>query len=119
VVECRRNPGCGVVASLALLRKTGLRVIGICSAVEILNVATVAVGRRALEFSADVAGRAFQSRVRSGERKSREFQVIELRVVPSIGAMASLAGAGKIQRLVVRIYRFLKISRVAGDASRR
>ena len=55
VIERSGNPCRSRVAQLALLRKTGLRVIWIRRAVEVLSMATVAISCRALKLPVDVA----------------------------------------------------------------
>jgi hypothetical protein len=119
MVECGGNPRGRVVAGLALMRKTGLRVIGIRGAVEVGHMAAIAIRRRALELSSDVASGAFERGVRAGERKAGHFQVIELRVIPGVEAVARLASARKIQRLVIGIGRLLEIAGVAGNTGGR
>lgn len=119
MIERGGSPRGRVVAGLALMRKASLRVIGIGRPVEIVHMAAVAIGWRALELSSDVARGAFERGVGAGERKAGHFQVIELRVIPRVEAVARLASAWKIQRLVIGIDRLLKIGRVARDASGR
>lgn len=79
VVKRRRRPGGGGVTGLAGLRETELHVVRVLRLLEIRQVATDAGGRRALIFSAQVAGGTVEGGVRPGKRKSGEFQVIELR----------------------------------------
>lgn len=86
--------------------------------VEIGRMAAVAIGGRSLEFAADVARGAFQGGMRSGERETCKFQVVELSVVPGIESVTSLACAREIQRLVIRVRRLLKFGNVAGHAIR-
>lgn len=100
------------MAGLALRGKPRLCVIRVVRSVEIGHVAAIAIRRSALKFASDVAGRAFQRRVRSREREACKFQVIEFRVVPRIEPMARLAGAGKIQLSVAWIDGLLEIGRV-------
>ncbi len=119
MIERGSQPGRGVVAGRAVGRKSRLDVIGIAGPFKILRVATIAIRRRALEFSANVAGGAFKGGMSSGQRKSREFQVIELRAEPGVCCVAAFAGRGKPQCFMVRGDRRLKIFDMAGQTSRR
>jgi len=79
-------------------------------------MAAVAIRRRALEFSTDVAVRARKRRVRAGESEAGELQVVKLGVEPGVRAMARFAGRGEVERLVVRVQGLLVIRGVAGNA---
>lgn len=78
VIKRRRLPRHCRMASRARRRNSGLHMRRICRSVEVLDVAAVAIGWRALIFSADVARYTVQCRMRAGQRISRKFQMIEL-----------------------------------------
>ena len=116
VIERRGNPCRRCVAGLALLRNACLNVGWVRRGVEILGMAAVAIRRRALESSADVARGALERRVRAGESEPGELEMVELGVEPGVRAVARFAGRGEVERLVVRIHGFLEIRVVARKA---
>src|SRR5581483_1674300 len=116
MVEVRRLPGRGVMATLAGLGEVRLHVIGILCALKIFQVTTHAVRRGAFVFSADMACVAVQRGVRAGKRKPGELQVIEGSAEPGIGAMALLAGDRKSSLNVTGAGGRLVIIGVAGIA---
>jgi hypothetical protein len=77
VIKRCRLPGHRAMAGLAGLRHTQRHVVGIRGLLIIRQMATDAVGRRAGEFSSNMARVAFECGVRTGQGKAREFQVIE------------------------------------------
>ena len=86
--------------------------IGVRGPLEILGVATVAIGGRACEFAVDVALRADDADVRAGEWK-RRFRMIEIGSGPTGGVVAGGAIGWKSGRDVIGIRGFLKILGVA------
>ena len=115
VVKGRRGPGrCGV-AQLALQREPGDHVIRVGCRVEILRVARRAARVGDVVIAVDVALRALQRDVRSGERKARGA-VIECCARPRDGAVARVAGRREASLHVIRVGRGLKILHVAGRA---
>ena len=119
MVEVRRLPGRGVMATLASLREVRLHVIGILCALKILQVATHTVRRRAFVFAADMACVAVQRGVCAGKREARKLQVVECSAEPGVDTVALLAGDGKSGLNVTRASGCLVIVSVAGIALRR
>jgi len=115
VVERGAQPSGRAVALGAGLRKADLDVVGILGAVEIFQMATDAVGGRALVLSAHVAGRALQRGMGAGERKAGAV-VIETGRNPRCRVVAYLALLRESGRSVVRVIGVLEILQVAGHA---
>ena len=78
VIERRRLPCRRGVAALAGLREACLHMVRIGCLLEIGEVATHAGRRSASKFPANVAGVAFQRKVRSSQREAGEFQMVKL-----------------------------------------
>ncbi len=97
VIESGAQPGGSVVAGGTIGGKSRLNVIGITGPFKIFRVATVTIGWRAFELSADMARGAFEGSVRSGESETREFQVIELGAEPGVYGVAAFAGGGEAE----------------------
>jgi len=117
VVKSRIQPARRVVAGRAERGcETSLRVGRVVRGVVILRVAAVAIRRCAFEFPADVASRAFQSCVHACQGEAREFQVVEFRAKPGIGAVTGFAGRREPRSFVIRRDRPLEVGRVAGKA---
>lgn len=119
MIEHCRLPGRGVVAQLASLGKSRLRVIGVRRPLEILQVAGDAGRAGQVVVIVDVAIATLSRRhhVRSGEGKIYQ-RMVEVRRLPRHRAVALLAGLRKICRNVVGIARSLKVLQVAGHAGR-
>jgi len=118
VIKSCRLPGLGAVAGLAGLGETQGDVIGIGSLAKIREMAAHAVGRRALELAADVAGQTVQACVHAGQCETRVFQVVKLGAKPVVHAVALLAGGGEIGGHVAGARRVLVILSVTGIALR-
>lgn len=102
VIERCAGPCGGVMAEPAILRKAELQVVGIRRLLKILQMATVAIGRRIGELAVDVALRTAHGGMRAGQRK-RSAVVIELCSLPVRSAVASVAGGRKTALRMVRI----------------
>jgi len=89
------------MAGGAVVRKSGSGVIWILSCVEIRDVAPKAVCRCSSKSSGNVTGRASQRGVRAHQLESGERRVIELRPLPPVHAVATLAFGGKLGRKVI------------------
>ena len=83
------------MATLAGLRETGLRVVGVRCLLKIRQVATHAGCRRPGKFSSDVAGHAIKRAVRSSQGESSLLEVVEFCSQPVVGVVALLAGCGE------------------------
>jgi hypothetical protein len=116
MIETGGDPSGCRVAGLALLRETSLNVIRIRGPVVVLRVAAVAVRRRALKLTVDMARRARERRMSARQREARKFEVVKLRVKPCIRAVAGFAGWRKVESLVVGLNCVLKIRGMARDA---
>lgn len=119
VVERCVSPVTGAVALLTSLRKTRSDVVGICGALEILQMATHArVGAKG-KVIVGVAIRALprRYRVHSREWEIRKI-VIKRRVRPVARIVALIASLRKIRSDVVRVRRALEIFQVTCYARR-
>ena len=83
VIEYRASPRCRRVANRAVRRETRLHVIRIRCALVILDVARIAIGRRARKFTVDVALHTGDVHMSAGQRKLCEPVVIESRACPA------------------------------------
>ena len=119
VIEIGRLPGGGRVALLAGLRHAGGHVIGIGGFLIVRQVTAHTVCRGALISPAHVAGRAFQCRVHSGQRKAGKPQMVEFHSHPRIHAVTLNAAGGKARGQVVGTGGLLESLGVAGVAIRR
>ena len=117
VIESGTGPVGGVVALCAGLRKAGLYVIRICGGVEIRLMAADAGRVRAgqIVVTVDVALRALQRRVRTGQRESRRG-VVEGRSSPCRSRVALLAGRREARLDVVRIGGAIEVLHMARGA---
>ena len=102
----------------AVLRKARLHVIGILRAREILQVTASAVHTGKVEIPVDVAGRAVERGVHSGQREASELGVVEGRPQPAIHVVAGLAGGRETGRHMIRKLCLRKRLRVTGNAIR-
>jgi hypothetical protein len=82
VIESRTVPRSRGVALLASGRETGLHVIGIRGALEILQVARTAIRRGTRKLTIDVTLRAGHIHVPAGQREFCKGVVIERRHIP-------------------------------------
>ena len=119
VIERCWIPRTRTVASLARRGEAGLRMRRIIRFIEIRHVAAVAGRRRVVELPTRVAGGAIQIRVRAGQGKPGELQVIKLRAHPVVHGMALLAGDRQAESHVVDPHRLgadkvLLVARIAG-----
>jgi len=121
VIESRRIPGAGVVASLARRRESCLRVGRIVGLVEVRHVTPDAGSWSPYELVACVACIAVQGCVRPRQSETRELQVVELCAHPVVHRVALFAGRRQIQRDVIdaRRLRIHEIPLVTGEAHRR
>ena len=92
MVERRRDPGCCSVANVALLWESCGYMVRIGGAAVVLDMACHASCRRALEFPPEMACRAVQPGMHSGQGVSGQFQVIEFGAEPCIDGVTLLAG---------------------------
>ena len=96
VVEGRRRPGSGGVASGAFAREAGLNMIGISGRIEVLAVAGIAIGRSPFEPSAHVTRGTREGRMHTGQRELRKSRMIKLGSQPCVErAMTVLACRGE------------------------
>ena len=119
MVEIRRLPGGGVVASLAGLGEIERYVIRIVGVLEISQMAPYAIGGRAFELGAEMAGIAIQRGVCSRQRESGELQVIKGGAKPAIHAVALLASRREPRGHMARTRGCPEILGMAGIALRR
>ena len=119
VVERCVSPVIGAVALLASLRKTRSDVVGICGALEILQMATHARVGAEGEVIVGVAIRALprRYRVHSREWEIRKI-VVKRRVCPVARVVALFASLREIRSDVARVRRALEILQVACYACR-
>ena len=115
VVKIHIHPRTGVVAGGATGGKSRGDVIRVFCGGKVLGMATQAIGGRALEVPAGVAGVAVQGGMHAGERKAGKAPVIELHAKPGVHAVAVLAGAGETGSGVIGIGGLLKLRRVAAQ----
>jgi hypothetical protein len=92
MVERRWDPGRRSVANVALLWKSCGYMVRIGGASVVLNMARHASCRRALELASEMARRAVQLGMHSGQGVSGQFQMIKFGAEPSIDCMTLLAG---------------------------
>lgn len=120
MIEYRRSPPCCRVTLAAILGKIPRHVTRIACRLEILEVAVHASRRRQVVIAVHVAIRALprRHRVHSGQGKSCAA-VIEVRIEPTVGAVACLAGHREFARCVIRVRGACIIGLVAGVALRR
>ena len=116
VVEGGAQPGGRGVALRAGLREADLDMVGVLGAVEIFQMATDAVGRRALVLSAHVAGRTVEAGVGAGERKARQGAMVKASAGPGVGRMALLALRREAKRRVAECLGVQVRTHVAADA---
>ena len=107
------------MALLTSLRESGLHVVRIGGAIEVLHVARGAIGRRSDELTIDMALRTRHADVRPGQREFRESVVIESRRIPRAGVMARLTRGREAGLGVRRVVGLIKVRHVAAIASRR
>ena len=118
VIESRRLPGAGRVASLAGLRQVQPHMAGVGRLAEIRQVASHAIRGRAFEFSSDVASCAADCGVHPSQRKISVLQMIEVHSKPVVEAVALFAGGGETGGHVAGAGGCLVVLRVAGVALR-
>ncbi len=106
------------MAERAILRKRGGHVVGVVRGGEIVSMAAKAGDRRSGEPVPDMALRAGQSGVRSGQSKTRDLGVIEPGPLPYVHAVATLTSGGQIRRHMVQRGSCLVIAQVARHALR-
>lgn len=101
VIELRIQPIGRSVARRAIVRKIELYVGRILAVVKVGCMARVTSCGRALKDVVDVAGSAWQCRVRPREGKTGNAQVIELGVEPRVHSVAGLTGCWEAGRYMV------------------
>lgn len=117
VIEFRPHPARRCVARAAVVWKARGHVIGAAGPIEVLRVTAITIHRQALELAADVARRAIELRVHSGQREAGDCRMVERRTEPVIGTVAGFARRGEIERLVVyHPRRIHEIRHMARDA---
>ena len=112
-------PGGGGVALLAGRGESGLDVVRIGCAVEVLHVARSAIGRGAHKLAIDVALRAGNVGVCARQRELGKGVVIERRLIPGSRVVTRLASIRESRLRVRRIVGLVEVRHVAADASRR
>jgi len=115
VIEGRRHPRCGVVANIALLRKSYGDVARIVRVLEIRQVARHAGCIGQFVVGVDMALTALHARMGSGQGPAGRG-VIERSGSPVTGAMAHFALLRQSGRNVIRVRRTLVILHVATHA---
>ena len=115
VIEGRRHPRCGVVANIALLRKSYGDVARIVRVLEIRQVARHAGCIGQFVVGVDMALTALHARMGSGQGPAGRG-VIERSGSPVTGAMAHFALLRQSGRNVIRVRRTLVILQVATHA---
>ena len=120
VIETRRCPRHRGVALLAGLRETAGHVTRVVGVLEIGQMAGDAGGARQIVVIVGVAVRTGSRRhhVRTCQRESGRI-VIELRIQPVVGAVASLTSHRELARHVIRIRGAQEVGLMAGVALRR
>ncbi len=119
VIKGRIVPRSRRVALLAGGRESGLHVIRIGGAVEVLHVARAAIGRRSHKLTVDVALGAGHVDVPPGQREFRKGIVIEVRHIPRARVMTSLTSGGEARLSMRGIVRPIEIRQVAAHAGGR
>ena len=117
VIETRRLPRRGVMATLAGLRESLLHVVRVRRTLEILQVASYAGRAGQIVIVVNVALGTRHSRMRAGQRKSRGG-VIKGCSRPGNRVVTLLAGLGKAAADVIRVRRPLEIFQVTRNAGR-
>ena len=119
VIERSIRPRRGVVALLASLRKSLLRVIRVTGVVVVSQVATDArrIGAGQRVIAVYMALRTQQAGMRPSQREACR-RVIKVRVCPRRGGVALLAVLREIRLHVIRLRRSLKILEVTARAGR-
>ena len=119
MIERSLCPRSRAVALLTSRRETRLNMIRIGGAVEVLDMARSAIGRRADKLAIDVALRAGHADVRTRQRELRKSIVIESRRIPRAGIVASLACCREASLGVRWVVRLIEICHVTAHATRR
>ena len=104
------------MAHRAVLREARGRVVGICRPLKRRQVTTLALTRRPLEHTIDVALAALHGCVAARERESSRRVVVESRTSPNRGVVACIAAHRKSSRCMVRVRRLLKSGQVTSLA---
>jgi hypothetical protein len=112
-------PRGGSVALLAGRRETGLYVVRIRRAVEILHMARRTVGGSAHKLAIDVALRAGDRRMRARQRELGKGVVIERGRIPGAGVVARLAPGRESCLRMRRIVGLVEVRHVTADAGGR
>lgn len=119
VVKRRGCPSRGGVAQSTILREAGCYVIGIGSALKILQVACIASGGQAFVDAAGVALHARDSGVQASKGERGLGVVIERGAGPISGGVAERAVLWESSRYMVRVRGpliVLQVARVAGSS---
>ncbi len=119
VIEGRIIPRSRGVALLAVCRESGLHVVRIGCAVEVLHMARTAIRGRAHELVVDMALRAGDVEVSARQRELRKHVVIERRRIPAARIVASLTGRREAGLRVRRIICLVEIRHMAAYAASR
>jgi len=115
VIEARVAPIGGAVALFASLRHVRLHVIGLRSALVVVQVAGHAGRVRQVVVVIDVALRTLQRRVRTGQRETGAVMV-ESRIQPRSSGMTLFARLREALLRMIGIGRVLEVSQVTIDA---
>lgn len=116
VIESGIGPRSRVVAAGAGGGNSGLRVVGVGGALEILHVAGCTIRRSAGELSVHMALGAGHSGVRPGQGKFGKGVVIESGRLPGGGGVTALARLREPCLHVIRVGCFLEVGKMAAYA---
>lgn len=95
------------------MRESSLDVVGIIGAVEVLGVATVAIGGRPFITAPNMTRQAIQRGMYPGQREARKLSVIELRAQPGIPGEVTVLARGRESECLVVGHRVLILNLVA------
>jgi len=120
VIKIRRRPCDRRVAGLACLRKAKLHVVGIVSALEIVEVTSHTCGLLQVVIVIDVAISTLARRhgVCAGQWESGR-RMVKTRVEPGVGSVAGFASGREFPGHVVGVFRGSVVGLVTTEAGRR
>ena len=117
MVKARGVPRGGGVALLASRREAGRHMVRIGGAIEVRHMARGAIRWGSDVLTIDMALRAANADVGTGQREFRESVVIESRRIPRGGAVAGLASGREPSLGVRRVVGLIEVRHVAAVAS--
>ncbi|MBE0656468.1 MAG: hypothetical protein IH602_02195 [Bryobacteraceae bacterium] len=113
VIEHGSLPLGGGVTDRTVARETCLDMVGILSGVEVLGVATCALGGDAGVLAANMAGIAFETGMSAGQGEAGNGFMVELRPLPGIHAMALVTLKWDARGLMRRVRGFVEVGHMA------